>query len=76
MFKKLRSVWMVLVEILGKVQTTILLSVVYHLAVGPLALAAKLSGQDLLDLKSSRDPTYARRLGRMSSTLDRAQRQF
>jgi hypothetical protein len=76
MFKKLRRAWMVFVEILGKVQTTILLSVVYHIAVGPLALAAKLSGQDLLELKSSKDPTYARRLGGVSSTLDRAQRQF
>lgn len=76
MFKKLRSAWMVFVEILGKVQTTILLSVVYHLTVGPLALGAKVSRQDLLELRSNEEPTYARRLAGVSSTLDKAQKQF
>lgn len=76
MFKKLRSVWMVFVEALGKVQTTILLSIVYHLTVGPLAIGAKASRQDLLDLRSNSEPSYAKSLKGVSSTLEKAQRQF
>lgn len=76
MLKKVRSVWMVFVEALGKVQTTILLSIVYHLTVGPLAIGAKASRQDLLDLKPNREPSYAKILKGVSSTLEKAQRQF
>ena len=76
MFKQLRSWWMVFVHALGKVQTTILLSVVYHVAVGPLALFSKVTGGDVLDLRGNRDESYAKRLTRISSTLEEAEKQF
>jgi hypothetical protein len=76
MLKKLRSVWMLFVEVLGKVQTTILLSIVYHLALGPLAVGAKASRRDLLELTPSQEPSYVKGLAGVSSTLEKAQRQF
>lgn len=76
MFKRLRSLWMVLVEVLGKVQTAILLSIVYHLTLGPLAIAARAARQDLLDLRRRKGPSYAKDLKGVSSTLEKAQRQF
>lgn len=76
MFKQLRSWWMVFVHALGKVQTTILLSVVYHIAVGPLALFSKVTGGDMLDLRSSAEPSYAKKLTRISSSLEEAEKQF
>ena len=76
MFKQLRSWWMVFVHALGKVQTTILLSVVYHIAVGPLALFSKVTGGDILDLRSTPEPSYAKKLARISSNLEQAEKQF
>ena len=76
MFKRLRSWWMMFVHVFGKVQTTILLSIVYHLAVGPLALFNKLTGGDVLDLRARAEPSYAKKLSRISSTLAEAEKQF
>lgn len=76
MFRKLRDGWMVFVHVLGKVQTTILLSVVYHIAVGPIALAGRLAGGDLLGLKGKGAGSHATPLPRISSTLDEAAKQF
>jgi len=76
MFKQLRSWWMVFVHALGKVQTAILLSVVYHLTVGPLALIGKITGRDMLDLRANREPSYAKKLSRISCTIKEAEKQF
>lgn len=76
MFKKLRDGWMVFVHVLGKVQTAILLSVVYHVAVGPIALVSKLGRADMLDLRGKGRDSYAQALPRISSTLDEAGKQF
>jgi hypothetical protein len=67
---------MAFVHVLGKVQTAILLSVVYHLTVGPLAVLGKMGRQDLLGLRKSNDSSYAKKLTRVSSSLDQASRQF
>jgi hypothetical protein len=76
MLKKLKAWWMVFVHALGKVQTAILLSVVYHLTVGPLALVSKITGGDLLDLRAKAQPSYAKTLNRISSTIAEAEKQF
>lgn len=76
MFRKLRDWWMAFVYVLGKVQTTILLSIVYHVALGPIALVGRVIGRDLLDLKSRPGGSYARERPRISSTLDEAVKQF
>ena len=76
MFKQVRDWWMLFVHALGKVQTTILLSVVYHIAVGPIALISRVAGGDVLDLKKNADDSYAKRLVRVSSTLEEAEKQF
>jgi hypothetical protein len=76
MFKKLREWWMVFVHVLGKVQTTILLAIVYHVAVGPIAIATKLGRADMLDMKRKGQGSYAKDLSRISSTLEEAQKQF
>jgi hypothetical protein len=76
MFRKLRDWWMAFVHVLGKVQTTILLSIVYHVAVGPISLISKLGRADVLDLKAKGQTSYAKKLPRVSSTLGEAEKQF
>ena len=76
MFKQIRDWWMLFVHVLGKVQTTILLSVVYHIAVGPIALISRLTGADVLALKAKREGSFAHERPRVSSTLQDAGKQF
>lgn len=51
--KKLFSFWMVLARFLGKINTFVLLTLVYFLMIGPLATFFKLIRKDLLDIKLS-----------------------
>jgi len=76
MLRKLRDWWMVFVHVLGKVQTTILLSVVYHIAVGPIAMLTRLGRADVLDMRTKGQGSYAKDLSRISSTLEEAGKQF
>lgn len=79
-WKLIKRLWMRFVDVLGQVQTTLMLSIVYHLTVGPLSLFCRVTGRDLLTvgrpkLPSGKD-TYAVALERISSTLETAKRQF
>lgn len=76
MWSTIKKGWMAFVDVLGKVQTTLLLTIVYHVAVGPFGLVARALGRDLLGLKPSPGPSYAVPLGPVSSTRERAERQF
>lgn len=76
MFKQLRDWWMGFVHVLGKVQTTILLSVVYHVALGPIALIARIARADFLGLGGKGAASYATTMPRISSTRDDAAKQF
>ena len=61
---------------LGQVQTAILLSIVYHLAIGPIALGCRVLHRQMLALRQPEGVSYASSLPPISSTLERAQRQF
>jgi hypothetical protein len=74
--RKLKSWWMAFVDVLGRVQTTLLLVIVYHLSVGPLGLGCRLLRRDLLGLRSREGDSYAQPVPPVSSTLERARKQF
>ena len=74
--RKLWSLWKAFAHVLGKIQTTLLLAIVYHVTVGPIALIARLTGRDLLGLREPEGPTFAVPLDKTSTTIERAQRQF
>jgi hypothetical protein len=63
-------------HVLGQVQTAILLSIIYHVAIGPLSLGARALRRDLLTLRPPEGGSYAEPLTPISSNLERAQRQF
>lgn len=50
----IHKVWMTLAILLGWVMTRVILSVLFYLVVTPVALVARLSGKDFLDLKFDR----------------------
>ena len=76
LLRKLKSLWMAFSRVLGQVQTAILLSIIYHVAIGPLGLVARLMRRDLLALRQREGGSYAEALPSVSTTIDRAQRQF
>jgi hypothetical protein len=74
--RKIKALWMAFAHVLGQVQTAILLSVVYHVAVGPIALVSKALRRDLLTLRRPEGASFAEPLPPISSTIERARRQF
>ncbi|MCK6555416.1 hypothetical protein L6Q96_12685 [Candidatus Binatia bacterium] len=76
MWSKIKKGWMAFVDVLGRVQTTLLLSIIYHIAVGPIALVARLLRRDFLGLRARPGESYAAELGPLSTTPERAHRQF
>ena len=76
LFKKIKVLWSAFAQVFGQVQTTVLLSVVYHFAIGPVALVCKILRKDLLGLLPTQDPSYAASLPELANTPDRAKRQF
>ena len=75
LWQTLKSGWMAFALWLGKVQTTILLSLVYFLAIGPTAVISRLARRDLLGLRP-KEETYAVPLQRITLTLEAAHKQF
>jgi Saxitoxin biosynthesis operon protein SxtJ len=73
---KLWSLWKAFAHILGQVQTTILLSLVYLIAIGPIALLSRASGRDLLGRKHNANRSYWVALPPVTADLERAQKQF
>lgn len=58
-FKKIFSWWMVFVKFLGKINTFILLTLVYFILIGPIAVFFKIIKKDFLDVKlSSSEGSY------------------
>lgn len=49
--------WTKGVEAVGSVWTAVLLSIIYALSVGPISLAMRLFGKDLLDRRNLQEPT-------------------
>lgn len=78
-FKSLKSGWMRFVDAFMKFQTFIFLSIVYHLAVGPVSLLARLTGKPLMTLDTpGKKPTlsYLTPVERISTTIEEAEKQF
>jgi len=76
LWKTLKAGWMAFALWLGKINTNILLTLVYFLAVGPTALFSRLGRRDLLGLRPKEEETYAVPLQRITLTLEAAHKQF
>lgn len=55
--KPLQKVWMTLAILMGWVMTRLIISVVFYLAITPIALILRITGKDLLDLKLEPEKT-------------------
>ena len=67
---------MALAHGMGVVQNFIVLSVVYYIALAPLALFIRLSRRDLLALRRIDRPTFYSPKERIPTDLERCERQF
>jgi hypothetical protein len=74
--RKLWALWKAFAHRLGLVQTAILLSLVYHVAVGPIGLLGRLLRRDLLGLRPAPGVSYWETLPETTRTLERARKQF
>jgi hypothetical protein len=74
--KRFKASWHAFVHVLGQVQTTVLLSVVYHAAIGPIALVSRLLRKDFLVLRPPQSATYAVDLPEVTTSTERAKKQF
>ena len=73
----IRRRWMRFVDALGRAQTTLLLSLVYVLGIGPLWLCVCLIGRrDLLGTRRSQAPSFAAEKARIPTDRERCERQF
>jgi len=71
--------WMRFVDRFMVVQTFILLSIIYHLGIGPVALLARILRKPLLPMKSFGDreaTSLATPIPRITASLDEAEKQF
>lgn len=78
-FKSIKSGWMRFVDAFMKFQTFIFLSIVYHIAVGPVSLLAKLMRKPLMTLSPAGKASvvsYATPVERISTTIEDAEKQF
>jgi hypothetical protein len=72
-----KASWMHFVDVLGQVQTTLLLSLIYGLILGPMALLLRLLGRgDLLALRVQRSASFARAKQMVPTDVERCTRQF
>ncbi len=76
LWQTLKSGWMAFALWLGKIQTTLLLTLVYFVALGPTALVSRLGRRDLLGLGEAKDESYAVTLDHITQTLEGAHKQF
>ena len=76
LLRKLLASWKAFAHILARVQTAILLSIIYHVAIGPIGLLCRLLGRDLLGLKRVEGSSFAVELPPVTGSLERAQKQF
>ena len=73
----IKSSWMHFVDVLGQVQTTLLLSLIYGLVLGPMALLLRLVRRgDLLGLRRAGGASFAQPKQMIPTDLERCTRQF
>jgi len=74
---RLKSGWMRITQRLGEVQTVVVLTLVYTLVLGPLALLLRLFGRaDLLELRVARGESFALPKQPVPTDRERCERQF
>ncbi len=74
--RKLWDGWKAFAHVLGRIQTAILLSIVYFLTIGPIGLIGRLFRNDFLGLRRSDRPSYWIPLPGTTSTIEQARKQF
>lgn len=75
--KKLYHAWLRFAQILGRINTAILLTIVYIVVVGPFALTIKILRKDLLQKKLKTSlPSYWQERSSTESTLEHYHHQF
>ncbi len=73
----IKSSWMRFVHVLGQVQTTLILSLIYLLILGPMALLLRGVGRgDLLGLRLKQAQSFARPKQMIATDVERCTRQF
>ena len=76
-FTAIKRGWMVFAHALGRVQTAILLFLVYVLAVGPMAFMLRVVGRrDLLELRRPVGTSFAHSKRQVPTDGERCERQF
>jgi hypothetical protein len=72
-----KKFWFLFLQKFGKVNTMILLSIVYIGIIGPMALLTRLFGRDLLDIKNKKcQVSYWRVRPLVDQTIERQKYQF
>jgi hypothetical protein len=73
----IKSSWMRFVHVLGHVQTTLILSLIYLLILGPLVLLLRIFGRgDLLSLRAPKLQSFALPKQMVPTDVERCTRQF
>jgi hypothetical protein len=68
--------WMGFARVLAIVNTTLILSIVYILLIGPTWLVMKLRRKDLLDRRVDTNPTFWKPKEPIGHTIEKSRRQF
>lgn len=76
LLRKAWAHWKAIAHLVGWAQSMILLSVIYHVAIGPIGLLARLGGRDLLGLRRGDGASFGVDAPPTSTTLEQAQKQF
>ena len=74
--RRLYDWWMKFARLLGKVNTVVLLTLVYVVVVGPVALVFRVLGKDLLDRRTEKGESYWYERETDDQTMNRSKRQF
>lgn len=74
--KKLYALWMRFAHLLAVVNTTILLTIIYIVIIGPVGLVMRIVGKDPLDRKWRADGSYWRMRESAQETIDNVRQQF
>ncbi len=79
-FRKIGSAlykgWMAFAKVLAIVNTTVILTLVYLVLIGPSWLIMKLLGKDLLDRRMPEVPSYWKEKAPLEHTLEEGRHQF
>jgi hypothetical protein len=69
-------VWMAFAKVLAFVNTRFILTLVYFIILGPLALFTRMFGKDPLSSRPSASGSYWRKREAVENTVESSQRQF